>query len=420
MSLLRERLSATRRGSGGISTLIGAAGIGKTRCMQELAALARAEGFTVWSGRSTEDTIAPVFWPWMQVLTELARDRPALRDTSHALLTRLGSVEPSVDEQKSQDTTPAGSFWFFDGVNALLRAAALKGPILLLLDDLHWADAGSMHLLAFVAPELAQQSVLILSAQRDGNGTRRTRELRRLARHADRVELEPLTANDIGQYLGAVARTSEPRAALSEALHRVTAGNPLFLSQAVRELIARHGQQALCSLAPELIRPVTSARDVLGSAFDGLDARTRRVLEIASVLGEEFEVSTLKGLCQLEASTLLATLEAAGQEGFVLSDLPNRFRFRHALLRSALYDALAAADRMSIHRRAAEALEQSATPWRYGEIAHHYYRSLALGEYARVATSAEQAARRRWPRPPSPLRRMLVTEAQTSVPSARM
>jgi DNA-binding winged helix-turn-helix (wHTH) protein len=394
MMLLRARLAETMMGRGGLCALVGAAGIGKTRCMLELAAQARAEGFAVWSGRSTEDTVAPVFWPFIQVLQGIARDRPALRDAANGLLSRLEAIDLLQDTVDLPPESSAGRFWLFDGVSSLLRDAAGRGPVLLLLDDLHCADAGSVHLLSFIASELAQQSVLAITAQRDGGSARRMPGRARLSRHAERIELDALTPLEVGQYLGMVAGASAPQAEVSEALHRATAGNPLFLAQTVRGLIARHGQEALGTLEPELIEAAASTRDVLRSGFDALDERARRVLEVASVLGEEFEISTLQELCKLDPESVLSALEAAGHEGFVVAQQPNQFRFCHSLLRSTLYDDLATADCVSLHRAAADLLERSAHGRsRSGEIAHHHYRSLALGDYARVTAAAEQAAR---------------------------
>jgi hypothetical protein len=236
--------------------------------------------------------------------------------------------------------------------------------------------------------------VLVVAAHRDGGGTRGSRDLRRLSRHAERVELGPLTPGDIGQYLGSVVRSGAPRPELSEALHRATAGNPLFLLQTVRGLIARNGEDALSSIEPELIETAVSTRDVLRAGFDVLGDHVRRVLELASVLGEEFELSTLRVLSKLDAKTLLGALDAAVEEGFVVAQRPNQFRFCHQLLRSTLYDDLTATDRVSLHRAAADVLERSADARsRTAEIAHHNYRSLALGDYARVAGAAERAAR---------------------------
>jgi DNA-binding winged helix-turn-helix (wHTH) protein len=391
MASLHARLVEASTGRGALVALVGEGGIGKTRCVDELAVRAREEGFAVWSGRSTEDTVAPVFWPWMQVFRDIAHERPALREAAEGLLARLCARNPSPDVTDLQ--LAPGSFWLFDGVSSLLRDAAGEGPVLLLLEDLHWADVGSIQLLAFISPELQEHAVLVVTTQRDGRSAGHTRELRRLSRHAARIELEPLTPDEVGQYVGLVAQTGAADAELSAALHRATAGNPLFLLQTVRGLVARHGRDKLGSLAPELVKPAESARDVLRSGLDALNERARRVLEVASVLGEYFELSTLQELCGIKAEELLAALEAASEEAFVVAEQPNEFRFRHALLRAALYDDLAASDRANQHRRAAQVLERSAHDrGRHGEIAHHYYRSLALGDYGRVAAAAEQAA----------------------------
>jgi len=248
MALLHTRLTEARAGRGSLAALVGEAGIGKTRCVDELAVRARTDGFAVCSGRSTEDTVAPVFWPWMQVLRDIARERPALREAAQGLLARLGAPDPPSDVTDLQ--LAPGSFWLFDGVSSLLRDAAREGPVLLLLEDLNWADLGSIQLLAFISPELHQHGTLVVTTQREGRSSERTRELRRLSRHAAaRIELEPLTPDEIGQYVGLVARTDAPDAEFSAVLHRATAGNPLFLLQTVRGLVAHHGRDKLGSLA---------------------------------------------------------------------------------------------------------------------------------------------------------------------------
>ena len=401
MERLGARLAAAKLGSGSLCTLVGASGIGKTRAMEELAEQARAEGFDVWSGRSAEDLVAPSFWPFIKVLGELARDRPAQREAAQALLARLDGEDSEADAAGPTNATPAGTFWFFDGVASVLREAARQAPVLLVFDDLHWADAGTVQLLCFLAPELAQEAVLVIDAQREGR-TVETRELRRLWRHAERIELPPLEPSDVGEYLSAMSSTpsassannATPHEALSAALHHATAGNPLYLVQTVRALIAEHGSQALSTLAPERIKPVKSAADILRSTLDPFDADARRVLEVASVLGEEFEVSTLQAVTETDAEAVLTALEAATQEGFVVHDSPNRMRFRHTLLRATLYEELTELDRAQLHRRAATVLEGAPTrASRSGEIAHHYYRSLALGDYARVTESAQLAGR---------------------------
>jgi len=392
MALLHTRLAEARTGNGSLAALVGEPGIGKTRCVDELAAHACAQGFALFSGRSTEDTVAPVFWPWIQVLRDIASGRPGLREAAHGLLARLAASDSAADLTDVQRVP--GNFWLFDRVSSLLRDAAREGPVLLLLEDLHWADLGSIQLLTFIAPELHEHGTLVVTTQRDRHSAGDPRELGRLSRHAAvRIELEALTLDEVGQYVGLVAQTGVADPELCAVLLRATAGYPLFLLHTVNDLVTRHGRDKLGSLAPELVKPAKSARDVLRSGLDTLDERTRRVLEVASVLGESFALATLQQLCGLATEELLSALEAASAEGFVLAEPPHEFRFMHALLRAALYDDLATSDRASQHRRAAQVLERSAYDHgRHGEIAHHYYRSIALGDYGRVAEAAEQAA----------------------------
>ncbi|HMJ11711.1 MAG TPA: AAA family ATPase, partial [Polyangiaceae bacterium] len=182
MALLHARLAEAKEGRGSLAALVGEAGIGKTRCLEEIAVRARDEGFALWGGRSTEETVAPVFWPWIQVLRDIARERPALREAAQGMLARLAACEASpevTDVQLAQ-----GSFWLFDGVSSLLRDAAREGPVLLLLEDLHWADLGSIQLLAFISPELHEHATLVVTTQRHVRDADRSRELRRLSRHA--------------------------------------------------------------------------------------------------------------------------------------------------------------------------------------------------------------------------------------------
>lgn len=392
MALLQTRLAEASMGRGSLTALVGDAGIGKTRCVEELAVRARDEGLMVWRGRSAEDTVAPVYWPWIQVLRDIVRDRPTLRDTSCELLARLVGSGPTPaisDLHRAPE-----SFWLLDGMCGLLRAAAREGPALIVIEDLHWADQASIHLLAFIAADLHEQATLVVTTERSFGGMGTKADLRRLSRHtAARIELEPLTPDEVGEYLELVANTREVHAELSAALHHATAGNPLFLLQTVNDLIERHGLDNVGVLRPELVEPALSARDVLRSGLDALDERAQRVLEVASVLGEHFELSTLQALCGLEVDELLGALEAASSRGLVLAEEPNHFRFRHALLRTVLYDQLTAPDRATQHRRAAHALERSGPDRpRHEQVAHHYYRSLELGDHARVARAAEQAA----------------------------
>ena len=154
MERLEARLTQALLGEGGICLLAGEAGIGKTRCAEELTARASLHGVDTWCGRSVEGLGAPVFWPWIQVLREAVRARPALRESGEALLSRMAAEGERENGAPREPRRKAGDrFWVLDGVVRLLVQAAEEAPILLLLEDLHWADSATLELLALlVAP----------------------------------------------------------------------------------------------------------------------------------------------------------------------------------------------------------------------------------------------------------------------------
>ena len=396
MQQLEAHLTETRAGRGGLCLVVGTAGIGKTRCVDELSERARALGFRVWSGRCVEDAWAPVYWPWVQVVRqlvrELATEQPTLAEQGHALLTRLGRVEGSASDTEEAQA-PETNFWWLDGVSQLLLSAARARPVLLALDDLHWADAATLDLLAFLAPELRHAPLLIVATQRDGREVLHPRALQRLSRHADRIALSALSVDDVRDYLRLVThgQTSDP--SLQQAVHAATAGNPLFLQQTLRGLLASHGERGLASLSPSAVKPASIARDVLGASLRVLSPATRELLSLASVLGESFPVALLQALSEHAIEDLLGLLESARSEGLLIAEEPVSLRFCHGLLRAVLYEALPNDQRLGHHRHVAQILERSGSGARDGEIAHHHYASLTLGDYPRVTAAALRAAR---------------------------
>ncbi|MFI5306365.1 MAG: ATP-binding protein, partial [Polyangiales bacterium] len=397
MQRLRERLAEALQGRGCLCVLFGEAGMGKTRCAEELMAEAERLGASTWSGRSVEDAGEPVFWPWIQILREAVRERPDLRLLGEPLLARLAALapasEPGADDGAAVPDQSARRFWLLDEVTQLLLQAAQVTPIVLLLDDVQWADAGTLNLLGFLAPELSSARVLILVTRRDEPVADGERRWARVMRHAERIELSRLTVEDVHRYLTELAVGGEPSLQLSRAVHGATAGNPLFVQETARALIAEHGAAALSALAPSVVKLPEVARDVLRKPLEALEPEARRVLAAASVIGERFELPLLQSLIDLPLPRLLDCLEAAGKQGLVEGETPQRYRFSHALVRELVYDEIPTAMRVSFHRAAAEALDAlHAVEPRHSEVAQHYYRSLPAGGYGRVATAARQAA----------------------------
>ncbi len=392
MERLRARLQQAREGRGHLVLLAGEAGIGKTRCANELARAAYEQDMVAWSARCVDVVGAPVFWPFIQILRGVAHERPALAPRCQDLLSRMLVLEGEGEGETDDEQRTSGRFWLLDGVSQLVQDAAREAPLLLLLDDLHWADAGSLDLLGFLAPELSSVPLLVVGTLRDELDEGSEPLLRRIVRHAERIPLSRLDVDDVRSYMTAVLG-AEPAESLAEAVHRAAAGNPLFLQETVRALIAAHGAEAVGKLKADEVRPPDVARDVLRGRMSSLPESERDLLAIASVLGEDFELSILQALAEAEPDELLSRLEGAVRTGLLAAQAPHRYRFTHDLIRSVLYGDLPTPRKVALHRRAGEALaEVSAGEPRHSEIAFHYHRSLAAGDYARVAMHARRAA----------------------------
>ncbi len=394
MAQLQAQLVEAQNGTGRVCLLVGEAGIGKTRCATELAAFARARGVAVLSGRSVEGVGAPVFWPWQQILRELIQLQPALKPSGSALLAQLSAAEPAVPGQ-SEPYRPApagGRVRIFDELTRLLLHAAQQVPLLLVFDDLHWADAGTVELLCFAAPEFARARLMVLGTQREEHMLHSVRTSSQLSRHALTFSVAYLTQKDIAHYIASVTQQGEPTPELCAAVLAATAGNPLFVQETVRSLITHNGPGSLRELTPRAIHPSKLARDVLRVPLQALEPQALSLLSVASVLGEVFELTLLTQVAELDIDTLLDRLDTALARGFVLAEAPNRYRFQHALVRTILYDDVKPTERVATHRRAAEILSQFADRDQHAsEIAIHYYRSLAAGNPGAVTEAAMRA-----------------------------
>jgi DNA-binding winged helix-turn-helix (wHTH) protein len=396
MEQLDARLVRAKQGHGAFCLLLGEAGIGKTRCMDELCARAEGLDFFVWTSRSVEASCGPVFWPWIQILRALLHDLPDMSEAGEAVIARLMTYPELADADASAltpHTLPMTSarFWQYEAVAGLLQAAARQRPVLLAFDDLHWADRGSWELLGFLAPELRRWPILIVGARREERGASARDPRATQARDAVRFKLASLGTSDVARYVE-LRTGSRPNQPLCEALREVSAGNPWFLRETVDALLAQHGLERLATLEAGTLQPAGAAVDRLRARIAALAPETRLVLQMASVLGDRFEIDLLSRMGERAVERVLAALEESRAEGLIAIDPPRRARFCHGLLRSVVYDDLAVGERLRFHLLAARALEQALDPLQYGEIAHHYQRALPLAEHGAAALAATRAA----------------------------
>lgn len=376
--LLEAAVNEAVNGRGGIAVITGDPGIGKTRLVEETATRAARAGVTVLWGRCYESG-TPAFWPWTEALrTYIARrDEGTLRaELGHGAAALAQLVPELVDRLPGMAPLPevepdAARFLLYDAVARFLAAAEL--PVLIVFDDLHWADASSVLLLQFVAAELATTRAFVVGTYRESDlvaGAVTTEGLHGVAAKAEPVialgGLEPV---DIGRH---VANTLgfEPPTWLVPRLASHTAGNPFFVSETVRLLKAEGGldhEEAGLDV-PDTVRAVVRRR------LERLGPRAVEVLSDAAVLGEGFDTDVVEWVTGDAGAVVPALAQAAAARMVEPTSTPGRFRFTHALIRETLYDGLDPSARARRHWQCGEALERLRGEERAGldALAHHF------------------------------------------------
>ena len=294
-------------------------------------------------------------------------------------------------------------FRLFDAVAAFLRNAGAGQPLMLVLDDLHAADAPSILLLRFAARELGDARVLVLGAYRDielDRGHPLAVALGELSREpaTRHVPLSGLDEAGVARLVQEITGVM-PREGVVAAVHRCTEGNPLFVGEAARLLAAEGRLEGAADPAELRLAIPEGIRAVIGRRVACLPERCGRVLGLTSVFGREFSLPPLERLCGISAGELLDVLDDGIAAGLVAAvpGAPGRLRFTHALIRDTLYEGIPAGQRLRLHQSAGEALEafyqQDLDP-HLAELAHHFFEAAAGGGAGKAVGYAERAGRR--------------------------
>ena len=407
-----------------IALLAGEPGVGKTRLAEEVAGNAQHRGMAVAWGRCYQGRGAPAFWPWTQIIRDLITDvgheqvAEALGDT-----TALARIVPDLravgidDDAGVREDPESEKFRVCESLSRLLVRLAGRRPLLVVLEDLQWADAGSLQALSFLAGELVDVPLLVIGTHRNvgvpsaGALVDTLAELARrpVVRRLDLAGLDPVAVRDLLAASGAV-----PGDDLVRALHRRTQGNPFFLVEIMR-LRTDDGHIDVSSV-PSGVRNVIRQRTAL-LPHDAVEA-----MAAASVLGVDFEVRTLVDVVGRDTTSLLRQLEPAFAAGLLLAGTPSpgRCRFSHGLVRDTLYDDLGVAARPALHERAANALEST-----YGltdgphllALADHRFRAVPAGPADKGIDVSLRAAR--WASTASPTNRRASCSKRRSSSSPR-
>ena len=249
MGELKGCLEDALSGQGRLVTLVGEPGIGKTRTAQELATYAGLRQAQVLWGRCYEGEGVPPYWPWIQAIRSYVQDLDSteLQSEMGAGAADIAEIVSDVREKLPGLKPPPAlepeqaRFRLFDSITTFLKTAGRRRPLVLVLDDLHWADHPSLHLLEFVARELSNARVLIIGTYRDMEVSRRhtlSQTLGELTRERlfQRVLLRGLDQEDVGRFVELVSGAAPPEGMVA-AVHRQTEGNPLFITEVVRLLV---------------------------------------------------------------------------------------------------------------------------------------------------------------------------------------
>jgi DNA-binding SARP family transcriptional activator len=392
-----------QRGVGRIVLLAGDPGIGKTRLAAELARTAHFEGAVVLAGRASEETLAP-YQPFLEALRHYFLNAPLreLRGTSREYGPELARLMPEL-RRRAPDLPPpvAGEpeterYRLFEAVVGLLAAISAHAPILLVMDDLQWADRPTLLLLRHLARATDTHRLLILVAYRSTETEMQgfagaLADLRR-ERLVTEIDLHGLTESETAELVRLRARET-PSSALASALQTETEGNPLFIEEIVRHLV--EAGVRLGEASPEELQRAglpEGVKQVIARRLARLDARTTEWLRVASVIGRDFDTSLLERVVSLDEDEFLDALDEALAAGLVVESSAERRRysFSHALIRETLYEGMSAARRASTHRRVGEALEASRRE-SLPSLALHFTRAAGPQDAEKAMTYAARA-----------------------------
>lgn len=384
-------LASARDGRGGLALLVGEPGIGKTRLADAFATAAAGAGARVAWGRAWEAGGAPAYWPWIEVLREVTStvDEPGAVAGALAvvaeLVPELRARFPSLGAPPRVDPAQA-RFQLFDAVTTLLRWSARGGPLVVVLDDLHAADAGTLSLLHFAARAVRRAGVLLVGTYRDVEARvspTAAEELARIAREGRYLPLARLDRDDIASWVRAAG---EPDALLADLLFATTEGNPLFVIETFRLVRARRDARAVLASPPD------SVRAVIGARLRALGAPARELLAVGAVLGRTIDVGVAAAVLGVTVDAARERLAEAERLEVVAPAGPDAVAFTHILLREALYGELAAAERADLHARVARAMIDipGAPP---AAIVHHLFAAGAAHVDDAIAWARRAAAR---------------------------
>jgi predicted ATPase len=370
LSRLTERWAHTNEGNQHAIFIVGEPGIGKTRLTAEFARRAAAEGAIVLFGRCDEDVLSP-FQPFVEAVGDLVGrlDNSQLAELGTTAGPQLAQLVPGLALRIGQPVTPQpeepSMLWFVDALASLLAALAHKAPLLLVLDDVHWADSTTVAGLRHVMRRNSNCATLILATYRatelhDAHPLVELLADLRRDRSCERLALAGLNELAITELLTDSVPDSELRGRAASRLRQETEGNPLFIGELLRQFADESGARIsdrLLTLGSGAVPEGIS--EVIARRLHRVSDSCRTILRLAAILGVTFSTPILRAFAADSVDDVLAALDEAEGAGIVREDPdsdPPSYVFTHTLVRRTLYDGTSRARRQELHALAAEAI----------------------------------------------------------------
>ncbi|MEV6304562.1 AAA family ATPase [Actinoplanes sp. NPDC051861] len=389
LAVLRQAVQSAQAGDTGLVLVEGEPGAGKTRLVEEVTGDAARHGAHVVWGHCLEDTGAPTMWPWMRAADRIL---DALPPSAHQEWL-AGELGPLLGKPDSVPELPGNGsqFRLFEALAGLLGRVAAKQPVLLVVDDLQWADLASLQLFGHLAGRLPAGVALIgtlrdRAPSPDAQLSRLLAAVSRVPGHR-RIRLGPLGAADVAEL---VRRETgrDPGDGVARGIHARTGGNPFF----VRELARMHAAGDTITAVPSTVR------DVVRDRVARLGDEARDLLQAAALIGRDVDLGLLSRVTGVDAQTLFDRLEPVEQLGLLRPTPGNPFAlcFSHDLVRESVATTTSPHRKIQLHLRVADALEAGDTKVESvaERVAHHLWAAGPLADPGRTADALICAGRR--------------------------
>jgi class 3 adenylate cyclase len=413
LDVLHRAVDDALSGEMRLAMVVGEPGIGKTRTVEELGVYASLRGASVLWGHCYEGEIGVAYLPFVDALRTFVRD---VSDDGTLLDPAAGGAEVATIVPDLRSRYPqipvlptlegdAERHRLFEGIASFLEAATRIHPLVLVLDDLHWADKPTLLLLTHLARRLRHSRLVIVGTYRDvelerGHPLADTVATLRRERLYERVLLRGMSGDEVKAYIEAIGGQETPDQ-FAELIYRETEGNPFFVAEILRHLAEtgaiRHEHGRWIGTPEDVARNLPEGvREVIGRRLDGLSDDCNAMLGVAAAMSGGFTIDVVGDVAGLSEDQILDALDEALAAQIVRErrDADATYEFNHALIRQTLYAELSTPRRVRMHRQVTEALEHrfaDSIESHLPELAFHAYEAAPGGDVDKAVDYARRA-----------------------------